>query len=109
MKKAQSTLLLLIGLLFFGFTFKDKEDEVKDYLNVPGPIIFDKTNYNLAWSSHPADNYYIQEYIPQDENIDNFNKMVLINAIVSDSIKLDEFVAAKISELSKMQKENPVI
>jgi hypothetical protein len=108
MKKIQSTLLLLIALLFFGFTFKDKED-VKDYLNVPGPLMFDNINYNLAWSSHPADNYYLQEYIPQSDSIDNFNKMILINVIVSNSIKLKDVVAAKISELKKMQKQNPVI
>ncbi|MEP6466008.1 MAG: hypothetical protein ABJB05_06865 [Parafilimonas sp.] len=108
MKKSQSILVLLTGLLFFGFTFKDK-DEIKDYLNVPGPLTFDNTNYNLAWSSHSADNYYIQEYIPQGDNLDSFNKMVLINVIISDSIKLNEVVAAKISELTEMQKKNPVI
>jgi hypothetical protein len=109
MKKTQLILLLSIGLSFFGFRFKNNKADVKDYLNVPGPLMFDNANYNLAWSSHPNANYYMQEYIPQGDNLDNFNKMVLINLIVSDSIKLDDVVTAKISELTEMQKKNPVI
>src|SRR5947208_3395905 len=35
--------------------------------------------------------------------------MVLINVIISKFIKIDDVVAAKISELTKMQKQNPVI
>src|SRR5579871_178830 len=109
MKKTQATFLVLTGLLFFSFKIKNHKAEVKDYLNVPGPLTFDNTNYNLAWSSHPSENYYMQEYIPQSDSIDNFNKMILINIITSNSIKIDEVVSAKISELTKMQKANPVI
>jgi hypothetical protein len=35
--------------------------------------------------------------------------MVLLNVIISDSLKLDEGVASKTSELTKMQKRNPII
>ncbi|RTL59380.1 MAG: hypothetical protein EKK37_12680 [Sphingobacteriales bacterium] len=101
--------LFLTGLLFFGFTPKNNQDEVKDYLNVPGPLTFDKTDYNLTWSSHPSDIYYMQEYIPKGDNIDKFKNMVLLNVIASDSLKLEAVVALKLAELTKLQKENPVI
>lgn len=109
MKNLQKTFLSLVGLLLFSFTLKNNKDEVKDYFNIPGPLTFDKTDYNLAWSSHPADNYYMQEYVPKDENVDNFKNMILINVIVSDSLKLEDVVANKLAELTKLQKENPVI
>jgi hypothetical protein len=109
MRNIRSILLLLIAVCFFGFTFKNNKDDVKDHLNVPGPLLFDSTHYDLAWSSHPSDNYYAQEYIPKGDSIDNFKKMILINVMVSDSIKLDDVVASEIAELTKMQKENPVI
>jgi hypothetical protein len=109
MKKIRSTLLLLIALSFFCFTFKNNKDDIKDYLNVPGPLLFDNTHYDLAWSSHPSNNYYAQEYIPEGDNIDNFNKMILINVIVSDSLKQDDVVASEIADLTKMQKENQAV
>ena len=37
---------------------------IKDYLHVPGPVVFDKSSYSLAWSSHPSAIYYKQEYVP---------------------------------------------
>ena len=108
MKKTRSTLLLLIAVSFLGFTFKNNKHDVK-FLDVPGPLLFDSTYYDLAWSSHPSDNYYTQEYIPEGDSINNFNKMILINVMFSDSIKLDDVVASEIADLTKMQKENPVI
>jgi hypothetical protein len=109
MKKIHSTVLLFVGLMLLGFTNKNNKTDVRDYLNVPGPLTLDSIYYNLAWSSHPSDNYYIQEYIPKSDSIERFNKMILINVLVSNSIKVDEVVAAKIAEIIKMQKTNPVI
>jgi hypothetical protein len=109
MKKIQSTFLLLSGLLLFSFTFKGNKDEVKDYFNMPCPLTLGKTDYNLAWSSHPADNYYMQEYVPKDDKVDNFKNMILLNVIVSDSLKLEDVVAMKLAELTKLQKENTLI
>ena len=34
-----------------------------DSVGVPGPISINQLNYDLAWSSHPKDNFYIQEYV----------------------------------------------
>jgi hypothetical protein len=109
MKKNQTSILLLSGLLLFGYTLKDNQGEAKDYLNVPGPLTFDKTDYKLAWSSHPADYYYMQEYIPKDEKLESFKNMILLNVIASDSLKIEVVVAMKLAELAKLQKENPVI
>lgn len=109
MKRIHSIFLLLSVLLLLAFTsFRDNKNEIRDYFNIPGPLSFDKADYNLAWTSHPADNYYVQEYLPQDEKVDNFKNMLLLNVIVSDSLKSEDLVAAKLAELSKIQKENPV-
>jgi hypothetical protein len=109
MRKISVCFLFLAGLLLFSFSEKKYKDEIRDYLNVPGPLTFNNTEYNLAWSSNPSNNYYMQEYVPKDEKIDNFNKMVLINLIVTDSLTLEDVVNAKLAELKKLQKKNPVI
>jgi hypothetical protein len=109
MKKIQTIFLFLFGLLLFSYTSKKNNGGVKDYFNVPGPLTFNKTDYHLAWSSHPAENYYMQEYVPKDEKVENFRNMILLNLIVSDSLKIETAVAIKLAELAKLKKENPVI
>src|SRR5580692_8933135 len=108
MKKIQLAFSLLSGLSFLGFTFKNNKDEAKDYLNIPGPLTFEKMDYNFVWSSHPSENYYKQEYIPKGDNVENFTKMVLIDAIVSDSLKVEDAVTAKVSELETRKKTDAV-
>lgn len=51
--------------------------ETIDYLNVGKTIKFEEQEFNLAWSSHPADNYYIQEWLPKGENFDSYSKILL--------------------------------
>ena len=80
-----------------------------DYLNIPGPITFNKTEYILAWSSNPESNYYKQEYLPQGDNINNFHKLITIELIISDSLSLQKTILHKIAELEEKKKYNPVI
>ena len=35
-----------------------------DYLSVPRPISTNQSNYDLAWSSHLKDNFYVQGFVP---------------------------------------------
>lgn len=82
--------------------------QVTDYLNVPGPVkLLDKT-YNLAWSAHPSDNYFKQEYIPAGENPEKFNKMVMVEVLTGNALPA-QLAAAKIEELKKLKATNPVV
>jgi hypothetical protein len=68
--------LLLIVPIFF---LKAQNKITHDYLNIPGPFKLNLKEYNLVWSSHPNDNYFKQEYLSSDEDIDKYNSMVLMN------------------------------
>lgn len=48
---------------------------VTEYFDAGNPIKYGDTEFSLAWSSHPQDNYYIQEYLPEGETFDNFKQM----------------------------------
>ena len=69
MKRISVTLIALISCLTVF------SQEAIDYLNVGKTLKFGKQKYSLAWSSHPADNYYIQEWLPKGENFDNYSQM----------------------------------
>ena len=95
---------LLLTIVSIGQTTKT----VTDYLGVVGPISFDKGSYNLAWTSHPTDNYYKQEYLAQGDTLEKFKRLILIDVLGSET-KLKKLVAAKIAELDKMKATNPVV
>lgn len=105
MKFKSLILFLIIPLCFFKAQNKNK---INDYLNIPGPINLNQKEYNLVWSSHPNENYYKQEYLSSNENINKYSSMILIDFIKGD-FKLKDIVDQKVSELKEMKKTNPVV
>ncbi|MEP7374980.1 MAG: hypothetical protein ABI675_16405 [Chitinophagaceae bacterium] len=79
-----------------------------DYLNLPGPIVFDGKSYKLSWTSHPSGNYYKQEYIVSGDNAIKFTTMLMVEVVTGD-IKIKDAAAAKIEELKKMKEANPIV
>jgi cobalamin-dependent methionine synthase I len=105
MKKTASFLLLLsAALLSTGFMNHNNTTAVKDYLGVPGPVIIGGASYNISWSSHPAANYYKQEYILKGDDVNRFSKMMMLEAVVSESIKPQDALAGKVAELKERKK-----
>lgn len=102
-----SSTAVLAGLLFSTFAF-GQITQPTDYLGVAGPIAFDKVSYNLAWSSHPTDNYYKHEYLATGDTIEKFKKLIMLEFITGKS-KIKDIVATKIATLKKMKLSNPVI
>jgi len=86
MKKVFLILSPLLFLLLGGFSSHVK-NKVNDYLNTGDTIVFNSIVYKLVWSSHPADNYYKQEYIPENEKVKKYKNMLLIDFVVTpDSV-----------------------
>lgn len=96
----------IIGIFLTMATFAQKST-VKDYLGVAGPIAFDKGSYNLAWTSHPTDNYYKQEYLSKGEKLEKFKRLILFEVLVADKT-LQDIVGAKIAELNNIKATNPL-
>ena len=99
----KSLLITFTSLLLFSFT----GDIVTNYLSVEGPLRFNKTNFNLKWTDKPNEKYYIQEYLPKGENLNDFNQMLTIHLFDTD-IKLKDAVSQKIKELDKRKKTDAV-
>ncbi|WP_312992937.1 hypothetical protein [Chryseobacterium flavum] len=101
-------LRILILLLLTPLLYIDAQNKINNYLNIPGPIHLNQKEYHLAWSSHPNENYFKQEYVSPNENVNKYNSMVLIDFIKGD-FNLRDIVDQKIAELREMKKANPVI
>ena len=100
-----STLLIgaLLSLSSFGQSTKPT-----DYLAIAGPILFENSSYNLAWASHPANNYYKQEYLANGDTIEKYKKLILVE-VLTGKVMLNAIVAAKVGELKRMKATNPVV
>jgi hypothetical protein len=105
MKFKSLILFLIIPLCFLKAQNKNK---INDYLNIPGPINLNQKEYNLVWSSHPNENYFKQEYLSSNENINKYSSMILID-FIKDDFNLKDIVDQKVSELKEMKKTNPVV
>ena len=108
MKRNRRLVILLAGLFMSAVAFAQSNKMAVDYLQVPGPITFDSKLYQLNWSTHPAANFYKQEYIVKGDNADKYNAMILVDAVTGNTV-IKNVVAAKVAELKKMKEANPVI
>ena len=79
-----------------------------NYLNTPLNLSFNNSNYNLSWTSHPANNYYKQEYIQKGESAEKFSSMLMLE-VLDSKVNVKDAAANKISELEKMKAANPYI
>jgi len=89
------------------FCFKLVSGQATDYLHVPGPIVFEKTMYGLAWTIHPEANFYKQEYVAKGDSVTRFKNMILLDFRCDAKIK--DMVDEKVAELKKLKKNNPVV
>lgn len=98
---------LIVAFSTIFFSSNTIDNTPIDRLGVKGPLEFNKTNFNLAWTDHPNNNYYIQEYLPIGEKTDHFNQMLTIHLFDTD-INVEEAVAQKVKELN-IRKEKDAI
>ncbi|MBP6303787.1 MAG: hypothetical protein KA501_10425 [Bacteroidia bacterium] len=100
----KTTLVALATLLFSMTTVTENPI---DRLGVKGPLVFNKTNFNLSWTDKPNESYFIQEYLPEGEKADSFNQMLTIHLFNTD-VSTKEAVAQKIKELNARKKTDAV-
>jgi hypothetical protein len=63
---------------------KSNTPQTQNLLGVRGPIVFEKTSYNLSWSSHPSATYYKQEYLAKGVNPDRYTEMFMIEFLADE-------------------------
>lgn len=97
--------LCLLAILLMSFS--TVREEPTERIGVKGPLEFNETNFTLAWSAHPNENYYVQEYLPKNETAEHFNEMITIHVFVMD-VAVDDAVNQKINELTKRKETDKV-
>lgn len=83
------------------------KSQVIERIGLKGPIDFNKTEFNLAWSQKPNANYFVQEYVPKNETVEKFNELITVNVFVLDTT-VQNAVKQKINELIKRKETDKV-
>lgn len=81
--------------------------KVTDYLDLPGPITLGDTDYALAWSSQPAENYTKQEYLPAGQEPARYESMVLVET-VTGTIRPGDAAAQQVNFLNERRASDPI-
>ncbi|WP_353721166.1 hypothetical protein [Dyadobacter sp. 676] len=76
--------------------------QVVNYLDIPGPIVFQKKNYRLIWSSHPDASLYKQEYLVAGDGFPNYKSMITIDFVIAVA-GVDDAVQTKLRELDQLK------
>ncbi|MBC7904005.1 MAG: hypothetical protein H7Y27_11305 [Gemmatimonadaceae bacterium] len=101
-------LSILLSTMFADNLSAQAGKPVKNFLNVQGPLVFNKLPYQLKWSSHPSANYYKQEYINSNEDLNKFTSMIMLECLTG-AATAKELIANKIAELKNMKAGNPYV
>ncbi len=98
----------LVLFLMFIAQFVMAQNKVEDYLHLGSKYRFDNKDYELVWSSHPASNFYKQEYILPNENVEKYKRLILIDFIEGD-LDSKDVLSSLANSLENSKKQNPVI
>ena len=101
--KRRLVLLLMLMVQFFM-----AQKKVEDYLHLGDKYRFDNKDYKLVWSSHPMDNFYKQEYILPNENVEKYTRMIMIDFLEGD-LTPKAAISNNINNLENSKKQNPII
>ncbi len=107
--------MLLIGMMVSVCASADKSpmsvsvnEATPEYFSVGNPIEYGSDKFYFAWSAHPAEIYYVQEYLPKGESFDSYKQMFTVSVILADLTPM-QAVKAKIAELEERKKSDPVV
>ncbi|MGN6309363.1 MAG: hypothetical protein ACTHNN_07370 [Xanthobacteraceae bacterium] len=82
--------------------------QVKDHLNIPGPIAFDGQSYDLAWSSRPSASYIKHEYVPKGQVVTHFHDMLLVEFLQGDRT-VANVVQTQMQKLNARKDRDPLV
>lgn len=95
--------LFIVFVIVFAAQHTNAQEDVADYMHVPGPIIFNNSTYYLEWSASPVNNYYKQQYLVKGDTLDHYKKLVLIDVLL-DTVSAKNLVFYKLRALQQRKK-----
>lgn len=84
------------------------QEAVVDRLSVSGPIEYDAVEYYLCWSKQQSKTLTIQQFLPKDETIEEFNQLLNFSYFNKD-IDLELAVRQKVESIQNLEKKDKYV
>lgn len=80
----------------------------EDAVGAPGPFVLEGESFELAWTSHPTDTYYKQEYVPEGQSVEAYEQMFMVD-VQTDGTSVGEAAGSMVDGLKQRQATDPVV
>lgn len=80
----------------------------EDAVGIPGPLTFEDTTFALAWTSHPSETYYKQEYLPEGQSPESYSEMFMID-LLTEGATPESAASDMIAGLEQRKAGDPVV
>ncbi len=97
----------LFAAMLLALVIPAMAEKPQEYFTVGNPINYCGDAFYFGWSAHPHEAYYIQEYLPEGENFERYNRMFTVSVLLGNLKPIDA-IKAKIAELDERKKTDPV-
>ena len=80
----------------------------EDAVGAPGPFVLEGQSFELAWTSHPTDTYYKQEYVPEGQTVEAYSQMFMVD-VLTNGISVERAAGSMVDGLKQRQASDPVV
>lgn len=80
----------------------------EDAIGIAGPISFEDTEFELAWTSNPSATYFKQEYLPAGEKVETYSQMFMVD-VLTEGATPQSAVAEMLASLEARKPNDPVV
>ena len=80
----------------------------EDAVGAPGPFVLEGESFELAWTSHPTETFYKQEYLPQGQSLKAYEQMFMVD-VLTNGLSVREAAGTMVDGLKERQENDPVV
>ncbi|WP_156385734.1 hypothetical protein [Devosia sp. Root685] len=80
----------------------------EDAIGAPGPFVLEGTSFELAWTSHPTDAFYKQEYVPEGQTVEAYDQMFMVD-VLTNGVSVGDAAGTMIKGLQERKASDPVV
>ncbi|WP_449395908.1 hypothetical protein [Devosia riboflavina] len=80
----------------------------EDAVGAPGPFVLEGESFELAWTSHPTETFYKQEYVPEGQTVEAYSQMFMVD-VLTNGISVQDAAGTMVDGLKQRQASDPVV